>query len=105
MHSTPPRDFLTPAPGIGSCHGVDLPFVFGTLDSKGADAFAGSGPAAEAMATRVQDAWLSFARTGDPGWPAYDLTTRPTMFLGEICEVVNDPMSGERRAWDGLPTA
>ena len=95
----------SPAPGIGSCHGIDLPFVFGTLDSKGADAFAGSGPAAEAMATRVQDAWLSFARTGHPGWPAYDLTTRPTMLLGETCEVVSDPMSKERAAWDGLPTA
>ena len=95
----------SPAPGLGSCHGIDLPFVFGTLDSKGADAFAGSGPAAEALATRVQDAWLSFARTGDPGWPAYDLTTRPTMLLGATCEVVGDPMSAERAAWDGLPTA
>ena len=95
----------SPAPGIGSCHAVDLPFVFGTLDSKGADAFAGSGPAAEALATRVQDAWLSFARTGNPGWPAYDLTTRPTMLLGETCEVAADPMSAERAAWDGLPTA
>ena len=95
----------SPAPGIGSCHAIDLPFVFGTLDSKGADAFAGHGPAAEALATRVQDAWLSFARTGDPGWPAYDVKTRPTMLLGETCEVVDDPKSAERAAWDGLPTA
>jgi carboxylesterase type B len=95
----------SPAPGIGSCHGVDLPFVFGTLDSKGADAFAGSGPAAEALATRVQDAWLAFAHTGDPGWPAYDLTTRPTMLLGETCEVLADPMPTERQAWEALPTA
>jgi para-nitrobenzyl esterase len=95
----------SPAPGIGSCHGVELPFVFGTLDSKGADAFAGSGPAAEALTERVQDAWLAFARTGDPAWPAYDPATRPTMLLGETCEVVDDPMSAERAAWAGLPTA
>ena len=95
----------SPSPGIGSCHGLELPFVFGTLASKGADAFAGSGPAAEALATVVQDAWLSFARAGDPGWPAYDLTTRPTMLLGETCEVVDDPMQAERMAWEGLPTA
>lgn len=95
----------SPAPGIGSCHAIELPFVFGTLDSKGADAFAGSGPAAEALATRVQDAWLSFARTGDPGWPAYDPSGRTTMVFGETSEVVEDPMSGERQAWDGLPTA
>ncbi|MEW6476155.1 MAG: carboxylesterase family protein [Actinomycetota bacterium] len=95
----------SPAPGIGSCHGLELPFVFGTLDSKGADAFAGSGPAAEALATTVQDAWLAFARSGDPGWPAYDPSARPTMLLGETCEVDEDPMAAERRAWDGLPTA
>jgi para-nitrobenzyl esterase len=95
----------SPAPGVGSCHGLELPFVFGTLASKGADAFAGSGPAAEALAATMQDFWLSFARTGDPGWPAYDLTTRPTMLLGETCEVVHDPMSAERLAWTGLPTA
>lgn len=97
--------WLSPAPGVGSCHGLELPFVFGTLASKGADAFAGSGPGAEALAARVQDAWLSFARTGDPGWPAYDLAARPTMVLGEACEVVDDPMTAERLAWAGLPTA
>ena len=95
----------SPAPGIGSCHGIDLPFVFGTLDSKGADAFAGSGPAAEALAGRVQDAWLAFARTGDPGWPAYDPSNRTTMLFGESDEIVNDPMAAERLAWEGLPTA
>jgi len=95
----------SPAPGIGACHAVDLPFVFGTLDSKGADAFAGSGPAAEALATRVQDAWLAFARTGDPGWPPYDTANRSTILFGETCEVVDDPKSSERQAWDGLPTA
>jgi para-nitrobenzyl esterase len=95
----------SPSPGIGSCHGLELPFVFGTLDSKGADAFAGSGPAVEALATTVQDAWLRFARTGDPGWPAYGPATRPTMLLGEQCGVADDPMSAERLAWEGLPTA
>jgi para-nitrobenzyl esterase len=95
----------SPAPGIGSCHGLELPFVFGTLDSKGADAFAGSGPSAEALATTIQDAWLAFARTGDPGWPAYEPSTRATMLLDEKCEVGGDPLAAERLAWDGLPTA
>jgi para-nitrobenzyl esterase len=95
----------SPAPGIGACHGIDLPFVFGTLDSKGADAFAGSGPAAEALATTVQDHWLAFAHTGDAGWPAYDAAVRPTMLLGGSCTVAADPMAVERQAWDGLPTA
>jgi carboxylesterase type B len=95
----------SPAPGIGSCHGLELPFVFGTLDSKGADCFAGSGPAAGSLAATVQDHWLAFARTGDPGWPAYDPSARPTMLLGERSEVVGDPMAAERLAWTDLPTA
>jgi len=95
----------SPAEDIGSCHGLELPFLFGTLDSKGADAFAGSGPAVETLATTVQDAWLRFARSGDPGWPAYDPSTRATMLLGEQCGVADDPMAAERRAWEGLPTA
>jgi para-nitrobenzyl esterase len=95
----------SPAPGIGSCHGLELPFVFGTLDRKGADAFAGSGPSAETLAATMQDTWLAFARTGDPGWPAYDPSTRATMLLGEKSEVVDDPLAAERRAWTGLPTA
>jgi para-nitrobenzyl esterase len=95
----------SPAPGIGSCHGLELPFVFGTLDSPGADAFAGSGPAAEALATTIQDAWLAFARTGAPGWPAYDPSARTTMVLGAACGPTDDPMAAERAAWDGLPTA
>jgi para-nitrobenzyl esterase len=95
----------SPARGMGACHALELPFVFGTLDSKGTEAFAGSGPSAEALAARMQDAWLAFARTGDPGWPAYDLTTRPTMLFGEPCEVIHDPMSRERLAWEHLPAA
>jgi para-nitrobenzyl esterase len=95
----------SPSPGIGSCHGLELPFVFGTLDSKGADAFAGSGPAAEALATTMQDGWLSFARTGDPGWPAYDPAIRRTVIFGQVCETADDPMSAERLAWAGLPSA
>jgi carboxylesterase type B len=42
---------------------------------------------------------------GLTGRPAYDLTTRPTMLLGETCEVAADPMATERAAWEGLPTA
>ena len=95
----------SPAPGIGACHGLELPFVFGTLDSRGADCFAGSGPAADALATTVQDAWLAFARSGDPGWPAYDPSRRATMLLGGSCAVADDPMPAERAAWDRLPTA
>jgi carboxylesterase type B len=47
-------------------------------------------------------AWVGFATSGDPGWPAYDVERRPVMRFAERSEVVDDP-GGERRAlWDGV---
>ncbi len=57
----------------------------------------------------MQDAWLAFARSGDPsceslgGWPQYDAARRATMILGEKSKVEDAPNDGERRAWDKLP--
>src|SRR5262249_59785037 len=71
-------------------------------------AFTGAGPGASALAARMQDAWLAFARTGDPNhpglppWPAYDGSRRATMLLGARCETVDAPQEAERRVWDGI---
>jgi carboxylesterase type B len=45
-------------------------------------------------------AWIAFAREGDPGWPAYDTTRRATMRFDVDSDVVDDPESTQRRAWD-----
>ncbi len=82
---------------LGACHAVELPFVFGTLEH--AELFAGSGPDAKSLEARMMDAWLAFARDGDPGWEPYDSERRATMFLGRECEVVGAPFEEERRAW------
>ncbi len=93
---------------LGACHGVDVPFVFGAIGSKGADRFVGGGPEAEALCARTMDAWLAFARGGDPNgaglpdWPAYDSARRATMLLGRRCELADAPLDEERRAWDGV---
>ena len=65
---------------LGACHALELPFVFGTLGHPLLRPFAGKGPAAEALAARIQDAWLAFARSGDPshgGLGTGPPTTRP----------------------------
>jgi para-nitrobenzyl esterase len=85
---------------LGSCHALELPFVFGTLDLPGLDRFAGSGPAAHALSARMMDAWLAFARTGDPGWPAYDSSRRATMVFGAESKVEDAPLDEERALWD-----
>ena len=43
-----------------------LPFVFGNLNDTFANLFAGKGPDVEKLSGQMMDAWLAFARTGDP---------------------------------------
>jgi para-nitrobenzyl esterase len=87
---------------LGSCHGIELPFVFGTLHDPRAAQLVGSGPAADRLALEMQDAWLAFARCGDPGWPAYDTAKRVTRRLGCSSRLESDPQGAERAFWDGL---
>jgi len=72
-------DRPSPAP-----HGADIPLVF-----------SGEGPVAEAF--------LRFARSGDPGWPAYTLPARRTMVFGPAPRVVSDPRRAERELFARIP--
>ncbi|RIK98234.1 MAG: carboxylesterase [Proteobacteria bacterium] len=96
-------DWASPALGglLGSCHGLELPFVFGTLDHARAADLVGRGEAAQRLARDMQDAWLAFARSGDPGWPAYDEAKRATRRFGAQPGLDFDPMGAERAFWDG----
>jgi para-nitrobenzyl esterase len=91
------------APGFGACHALDVGFVFGHLT----DEFEGRGPAAEKLARDMQDAWIAFAKTGDPScpglgpWPRYGKDRR-MMILGERSHVETAPYEAERAAWDGV---
>jgi len=91
--------------GVGSIHTIEIPFVrddFVSVLDAGAwgEALVGTNPPA-ALATAMHGAWVSYARTGDPGWPAYELDTRSTMVFDEHSEVVDDPAAVERKAWEG----
>ena len=57
---------------------------------------------------RIQQAWINFARTGNPSqpdlpWPSYDQKMRATMELGTSSQIVNDPGSAQRTLWNGVP--
>ena len=105
--------FTWPSPAmggaLGSCHALELGFVFGTNHLPGMAAFAGTGAAAEKLATQMQDAWLAFARSGDPStesagkWKAYDEASRATMVFGASTKLEDAPREGERKAWDAIP--
>ncbi|MGC1513874.1 MAG: carboxylesterase/lipase family protein [Acidimicrobiales bacterium] len=104
----------SPMAMLGSCHAIELPLVFGTLDAPGASMLSGEGEAAETLATLMQDAWIAFAHRGDPStpglgsWPVYTAATRETMVLGTACGVETAPREDERRVWearaDALPS-
>lgn len=57
---------------LGSYHGLEIPFVFDNLDRPGIEMLTGGGGHLQPLADRMADAWLGFARDGDPGWPAYE---------------------------------
>jgi para-nitrobenzyl esterase len=95
----------TPAFGgvLRSCHALELPFVWDALDKGGVDVFTGTGTERRALARDMHRRWIAFARTGDPGWPAYDTQRRSVMvFDGNDDRVVEDPAGDERRLWDGI---
>jgi para-nitrobenzyl esterase len=84
---------------LGSCHALEIPFVFNTL-LPGSQAFTGSGPEAEAVAGEMHTAWTAFARSGDPGWDRYDEGRRATRVFGPGAGTVEDPRGSVRRLWD-----
>ncbi|MEU0190080.1 carboxylesterase family protein [Streptomyces afghaniensis] len=97
-----------PAPGnggaLGACHGLDIPLLFGTYGADlGALLFAGTEPSAEAEALSAcfRSSWTAFARTGDPGWPAYEETERLVQVLDAEPAVRAYPEEASRRLWEG----
>ena len=100
-------DWKSPAAGgaLGSCHALDVPFTFGTHGL--ASQFAGSGPEADALAEAVMDAWLAFARSGDPSteelsWPAWNDADQPVMVLGAETRSELGWRAPEVALWEGV---
>jgi para-nitrobenzyl esterase len=93
---------------LGACHAMELPFVFHHVDDPAMAVFLGEGPRPSDLADRIQDAWIAFARAGNPNvanlpeWPPYDVGRRATMELAEPCRVLEDPAGAERALWDHL---
>jgi para-nitrobenzyl esterase len=95
---------------FGSCHGLEIPFVFGTVADPAVQPFAGTGPVAAGISESMQQAWIAFARDGDPScdavgsWPAFDSIRRPTMVFGPRGGVADDPRRAERLIWEETGT-
>ncbi len=91
---------------LGSCHGLELPFVFGTIANPIIGLFSGTGSDASALAEAIQTAWVAFATDGipvsEPPWPEYEVTRRATLALGADLALTDSPRDREREIWESL---
>ena len=96
----------TPAFGgiFGSCHAVDVPFVFHNLDRPGVEVFTGDGDDRAPVADAVAGALLRFASDGKPGWNSYDLGDRATRRFDVDAETLLDPEPSLRELWAAAGT-
>jgi len=92
---------------FGAPHTIDIGLVFGTLDAKGS--IVGTGPESVAMSNTMSDAFIAFARTGDPNggalprWEPYALPRRQTMIFDTVSRMEDDPRGAERAFFDRAP--
>jgi para-nitrobenzyl esterase len=85
---------------LGATHGLDVAFVFDTLDDPGGEPLLGPNPP-QRLADEMHGAWVAFIGTGDPGWPAYREDRQVKNFNTESA-VLTDPRAQTRAVWDGI---
>jgi len=91
---------------LRSMHCMELPFVFDHPDA--ISFMTGSGTDRYALAAAMSDAWVAFARSGNPNhagipsWTPYEPTAWPTMVFGPQVALINDPHGEERRAIEAV---
>jgi para-nitrobenzyl esterase len=101
-------DFTSPVePWRGAPHTLDIPLVFGTLDAAGS--IAGTGADSRLVSNLMMDAFISFARKGDPNhdglpkWPMYRLPERQTMIFERRPRAESDPRREQRELFSRVP--
>jgi para-nitrobenzyl esterase len=91
---------------VRATHGLDVPLTMDNVDDAPMTA---DYPASRLVASQMSEAWIHFARHGDPNhngipaWPAYQVPERMTMVFDCQSNVVADPFGQNRAAWEGVP--
>ncbi|HTE40115.1 MAG TPA: carboxylesterase family protein, partial [Steroidobacteraceae bacterium] len=101
-------DWNTPVDGgrWRSPHTLEIGLVFDNVAKS--ESVTGVGADQQRMADLMSEAWLAFAKTGNPNnkslpkWEPYDATQRPSMVFDLKPTAVNDVRGTERRWFDSL---
>jgi para-nitrobenzyl esterase len=94
---------------VGATHLTDVLLLFEAFSNWGKTVAQAGTLEDKAVADGFQRLILRFARDGRPAsrripeWPQYDAKARATLIFDSRCRVENDPLSEQRRAWDGIP--
>ena len=78
----------------GSCHNMDLPFMFNNISLQ--RELTGSGKDAYRLADKMSGAWIAFVKSGNPNskglpsWPEYNPEERPLMIFDNKCKVMKN---------------
>jgi para-nitrobenzyl esterase len=91
-------EFAWGKPPLGAAHSLEIPFVFDNLATAADDDIIGA-DAPQDLADDMQAAWVAFATTADPGWPAYDDSRPVRVFAAGGGSVERDPRGDERAIW------
>ena len=83
-------------------HCSEIAFAFNNTDR--CETMTGGGADARALAEIVSDAWIHFARSGNPNhpkmphWTAFSAGQVPTMIFDNHTQLINNPDGGEQRS-------
>jgi para-nitrobenzyl esterase len=90
---------------VRAFHCAEMAYAFDNVD-RCLNATGGTAEA-RALSAKMSDAWIAFARTGNPNhaglphWPAVSRGATPNMLFDAVCTVKDDPDRAERAALKG----
>jgi len=102
-------DWKSPVDGgkWGAFHTLDIPLAFDNIGQK--DSQTGTSADAQRLADQMSEAFIAFARTGNPNtraiphWDPYQLPRRQTMVFDVESRLVDDPRGRERELFAKVP--
>jgi len=84
---------------FGSCHGLDLPFMFDNIKASNVELFTGDNPNRQQIADHLSTEVLAFAKSGEVSWPKYEMQNRSTFKIDLETELLTDPEPELRELW------